>query len=329
MSKSFILSTVIFSVFISGCSTFEGYPTEADEAHFNSSKTGKFLNYYLSEFSNPQAYSSPRDARNDMIRKRMAEIDFAYQRFEKKIHVESVRGKAYTQWGTNFIDGVTGVVGNINDAKGLTALSLFVKNGKSTFDNAALISSTMPALISEMKASRKKLKTGIMQKMRSGVEQYDIYTAWSDLNDYYISGTIPNAIASLNAKSKDSENKADDVHSFLTTPRSVSTRDSMAASMGGSVDFEAPLSTETSMPNPSVTETLPPVNLEEAVALPNISNPTDVLNNWIDRSPLENTRKLADFLEKRSLEVNEVMFDESGKFENDKKAAISALNILN
>lgn len=325
MSK-YIFLLIAFPLFISGCSTFEGYPEEADEAHFNTSKTGKFLNYYLSEFSNPQAYSSPRGARNDMIRKRMAEIDFAYQRFEKKIHVESVRGTAYTQWGTNFIDGVTGFVGNLNDAKGLTALSLFVKNGKSTFDSAALISSTMPALISEMKASRKELKSEIMQKMQAEVNEYDIYTAWSDLNDYYVVGTIPSAIASLNAKSKVSEDKADGVHRVFTNPRLVSARNDVA--VASPVTFDSPVITEEITPiTPMVDMSTPSIDSGNSSSSSNVENPTAVLNKWIDNNPLENTRRLADWLGQRDLVVNEVMFDNSGKYDNDKRDAIAALNI--
>lgn len=209
------ITALLFSV--SACSTFQGYPQRPGSPGNTLAEREPIFNEYVTQYAVADR-ATQKQLRNDLVRRRMVEIDLVYQRFEKKIHVEGVRANAYSQWVSNFLDGATGFVSNLGNAQALTAASLFVSNGKTTFDNATLVSSTMPALISEMKASRAHVKTQIIRRMKASSNEYDIYSAWSDLSDYYIAGTIPSAIASLNAKAKKAQSQAEDVYFYNTDP---------------------------------------------------------------------------------------------------------------
>lgn len=211
----FLIISILFSV--SACSTFQGYPKKPGSPGHTLAEREPILDAYLTKYVEADPLKQ-KELRNDLVRRRMAEVDFVYQSFETKIHVEGVRANAYSQWLSNFLDGATGFVTNLGNAQALTAASLFISNGKTTFDNAALISSTMPALIAEMKASRARLKTQIIRRMKAPANEYDIYLAWSDLNEYYIAGTIPSAIASLNAKAKKDQTHAEDTYFYNTDP---------------------------------------------------------------------------------------------------------------
>jgi len=211
------LTIVCLCFSVSACSTFQGYPKKPGSPGNTLAEREPIFNEYLTKYAVADQLEQ-KQLRNDLVRRRMAEIDFVYQNFEKKIHVESVRADAYSQWASNFLDGATGFVSNLGNAQALTAASLFISNGKTTFDNAALVSSTMPALIAEMKASRAHLKTQIIRRIKASANEYDIYSAWSDLNEYYIVGTIPSAIASLNAKAKKAQTQAEDAYFYNTDP---------------------------------------------------------------------------------------------------------------
>ncbi|WP_287602345.1 hypothetical protein [Thiothrix sp.] len=194
------LSAVLgLSLVLSACSTFEGYPDPPSGRTDALENIDKVLHQTLQHYSQEGDEIRRQDIRNALMRQRMVEIDFAYQAFEKKLHSENLRGSVYTDWASTALTAAVPGTSGSHSKNVLAGLSTFLTTSKSIYDSKVLAESTMPALIAEMRTSRAKSRGELLKRLQSPVGEYDIYSAWSDLNRYYEAGTLPSAITALNS----------------------------------------------------------------------------------------------------------------------------------
>lgn len=289
MKCAAVLAVVATSV--GGCSTFEGYPLSPGTQGRTLGKIEPMLFDALKAYSQPD--TDKFETRNNLVRFRMAEIDYEYQEFEKNLHAENVRGSVYTDWATTALTAAVPAVSNISTKDTLSGLATILASGKSTYDNKVLLQATMPALIAEMRARRTNLRAEIFKRMNYSPEQYDIYTAWSNLEDYYTAGTIPSAIASLNSKA--GENLAwaerDSAIREISTPPPPSIQP-VTPPIEGRPESATPVSPVTSsgaeFDNPPTRSYRPPAG--------NISNPLAEIKKWLEANPTRNIPTLINWL---------------------------------
>lgn len=215
------LAVVSILFFLTSCATFEVYPSNNSDRQRSLAQHEPLFYEFLKAYENSEG--DKRLIRNRLVRYRMADIDYQYRIFEKRIYVGSVRGQAYRDSRAGLVDGTSRFFGGITRLDALKTLSPFVR----TIDNSGneLIPSAI-RVIAQMKAGRKKIKQKLLWKFRKPADEYDIYAAWSDLNDYYNAGTIPSALIALNMP-KDKEKVPS--NSDISTNPPIETGDSNGA----------------------------------------------------------------------------------------------------
>lgn len=314
-----ILVTCLAGLLVACSTTFDGYPVDPSSS-VSVQATDPMLSEYLQKYFEA-SYADRRAVRDELVMRRMIDIDKAYEMFKEKLHSENVRVNAYTKWSTNLLEGSVPFVGDLGTAKGLSALSLFLGNGKEVYDNTALINSTMPAIISEMDTKRAQKRTLIIDRLKSDDIDYNIYTAWSDLSDYRMAGSVPDAIASINAKARDDKDVAEARYIHETNP---------ATSGSTATDEFAPdpVMDNTTQPTPEIYT--PPPTPHEPAATPISTSPRSALTGltiWADNAA--NFEKLFEWLKAKNLhsEITNVIESPLPKYVKIREDAIRELNI--
>lgn len=313
-----------------GCSTFEGYPLSPGTQGRTLDKIEPMLFDALKAYSQPD--TDKFETRNNLVRFRMAEIDYEYQEFEKNLHAENVRGSVYTDWATTALTAAVPAVSNVSTKDTLSGLATILASGKSTYDNKVLLQATMPALIAEMRARRTNLRTEIFKRMNYSPEQYDIYTAWSNLDDYYTAGTIPSAIASLNSKAGENLAWAErdsaireistppppSIEPVTTTTPTVNTTSPIEEGRRESATVAPPVtSSGAGFDNPPTHSYTQPTG--------NISDPLAEIKKWLEANPTRNIPTLINWLKRdpaRPQVTNEFL---KPKYESLQRQAIADL----
>lgn len=194
---------------LSGCAPFEGYPDPAAlPPNVVLGQVDKDLDKQLTAYE--KADEAGRwQVRNNLIRRRMIITDVAYGQFEKDLYVQNLRGTVYTDWIGNILTVAGPATNNIPTRNALSGMSAVLASGKATYEADVLTKGTMPALISEMRAERTKVRDQIRQKSGLPPAQYDLYDALQDLNSYKVAGTLPSALAELTATATKNEQDAE------------------------------------------------------------------------------------------------------------------------
>ncbi|MDD5393940.1 MAG: hypothetical protein PHE17_13050 [Thiothrix sp.] len=209
------------SLSLGACSTFEGYPDPPVGGAKSLKEIDGLLYEALQRYSQESDPFIRQEIRNSLTRQRMVEIDFSYQQFEQNLHAENVRGSVYTDWASTALTAAIPATGSTHSKNVLSGLSTVLTTSKTTYDNKVLMQATMPALVSEMRASRAWQRADILKKLNQPVNSYDIYAAWSDLNDYYLAGTLPGAISALNSAASSKRARAEHIGDAIRGPESL------------------------------------------------------------------------------------------------------------
>ena len=202
-----VSSLLIFglSLSLNACSTFEGYPEQSSLPPDSTLEVvDKELDGWVSKYESADQ-TERQTIRNNLLRRRLLVIDAAYEKFEQNIYVQNLRGTVYTDWATNLLTSAGPITDHIPTRNVLSGLSTALTGGKAVYESNVLAKGLMPALITEMRTSREEVRNKIRERSAFPVSQYDLYDALTDLNEYKVAGTVPNAIASINAQSSEDQ----------------------------------------------------------------------------------------------------------------------------
>lgn len=148
--------------------------------------------------------------RNQIAFRVMAQVDAAYGSFE--LELASTRAGAQTAGDAAQL-GLTAaatVIGGSDIKAILAATSTAFQGARISFDKNFFEQKTTEALISQMRASRKTLKTQLLSSLSTrDVASYPIEASWTDLVAYYYAGTIPSALVDIASKAGADAAKAD------------------------------------------------------------------------------------------------------------------------
>jgi hypothetical protein len=139
-----------------------------------------------------------RDCRDRIVGELMVFIDLQYNAFRADLYRENVAGK----FAGNFIGiglGTAGVLSGTTEAKNtLAALSAGIAGVQASFDKAVLFEMTMPAIIEQMDNTRKSMRDEIYAHIKNDdPASYPLSRAITDINAYFLAGTLPGAINAL------------------------------------------------------------------------------------------------------------------------------------
>ncbi len=153
--------------------------------------------------------------RDEYVNAKISTIDLHFGEFEKSLFTEGVGGGIATDWIKLALGGAGAVIASASQA--LSAAAAGVEGAKASFDKQAFFANTMTTLLAAMDANRKTVQVKIRQGLDQPVTSYSLTQAFADLEDYYLAGTIPGALISINADSGAKSAKAQNLLNELTT----------------------------------------------------------------------------------------------------------------
>ncbi|MHA7002174.1 hypothetical protein [Aeromonas schubertii] len=215
------LKTTVFLVIfmflgLSGCSTISGYPNTS-KADLPSNSDSIFL------FSDEEyKYMIDETTRNNIIHKRIRDIDLAYSEFEANIYKENISFDLSTDIAVLALSGGTVIAGGAETKEALAAITTFILGSKASFDKKALLENTMAILVKKMRADRAQVRNDILLGTKQLFSYYDAGNASIDIARYYYSGTIPSALTGLAKVSVDEETRANETHKKIINDQFMS-----------------------------------------------------------------------------------------------------------
>lgn len=196
------LVVLILVCVLAGCSTITGYPN-SKTSELPSREDSIFL---LSD----KEYSdmTSMEKRNEVIHRKIRDIDLAYSVFEASMYKENVVTDLTTDVTLLALAGGTVLTGSSSEKELLAAISAFILGSKSAFDKRALFENTMSVLVQKMRADRAVIGNDILRGKAEELKKYTPDSAAIDIARYYYAGTIPSALTGLAKVAVDEETEA-------------------------------------------------------------------------------------------------------------------------
>lgn len=189
-----------------GCASTGGFPERTDnvESQLDDLKSKYFHPDAAQTNGKITIYNTATDAnirkllRNEIIYSRLLAIDLQFSIFQEAIYKEGVVSNLTLDILGVGVGAAGGVVSNLTTSQILSALSGGIAGSKTAINKNLYYERTLPALFSLMIANREKIKIEIYEGLKLDDIVYPLGRGFADLERYYIAGSIPGAIASVN-----------------------------------------------------------------------------------------------------------------------------------
>ena len=210
------LRVVSFASFllIAGCSAFSGYPKN----YQNTSEVISADAPYLAADVRTKASTgsdadrgglSPQRYRDAVIYARLEVIDIYYYDFESHL-VGSYDGLTLgSDLTTLILNGLGATTGSAATKAALAAASAGVIGANAAVNTDVFYRKTLPALVAQMRASRQTALIAIKSGLNKSVLQYSLDEGLTDINEYYVAGTLPSAVSQITSKAGAEKASAD------------------------------------------------------------------------------------------------------------------------
>lgn len=201
------------SLFISGCAAFSGYPVNYQSGADLTSADQPFLTANVRDIGNAQDDSrrnglTKQQYRDTVIYRRLEIIDAYYYDFESKL-IGSYDGLDLgADLTVLLLNGLGATVGAASTKAALAAASAGVIGAKNAVNTDIFYQKTIPALVAEMRAARKTERVKIEEGITHTVDVYSLDQALGDINDYYVSGSLPSAVSQIVTQAGAAETQA-------------------------------------------------------------------------------------------------------------------------
>lgn len=215
------------AVMVSGCATFQG---GMPNLPFNVEDELGIVQGQLKDAASVKVYyDAPSvENRNKFIASRLVITNIEYLKFIKSLSAEEAQIHSATDVLVFSLDVLATASTVINAKTALSGLSSMVGGARLSIDKNAFHEKTMSALISAMNAQRKDVLKRILKGNALDLNGYSFEHALSDINDYYLAGTINGALMSIQKDSAVKEDRADAEIRAFSVGRDVKFVDSAA-----------------------------------------------------------------------------------------------------
>jgi hypothetical protein len=157
-------------------------------------------------------YKAPsKDARNKFIVGRLTLINLRYIQFIRNLTCERQlldSATAMLSLGLNLAGATVPAAGTKTI---LAAIASGVTGSKEVIDKNYYFEKTLPALVGQMNAERKKALIPLLEGMQASLEDYPFAQAVTDLHNYYSAGTFAGAIQAIQAEAGAMEKRQDEI----------------------------------------------------------------------------------------------------------------------
>jgi hypothetical protein len=189
------MSAVALGVGLGGCQSLQGYPapieTPKQALDLVRADTQPAAVTTYSAITDPALRRAKRD---QIVRARLYAIDINYDDFVRSI---SAQQKSFAIGSDLVSAGLTGAATLAKSAATKTRLTTYASAAlgvRSTVDKELFYSKTLPAVVSQMDASRKTVLAKITEGLAAPDADYPLVAALADLQDYYVAGTLNGAL---------------------------------------------------------------------------------------------------------------------------------------
>jgi hypothetical protein len=206
---------LVLAGLLAGCSTlrYGGAPEPSFDAEQDLEQLGKIFG---PGDSISQFYANPTvDARNKFITGRLTMMNIRYIQFIRQLTTDRQlldTAGALLTLGMN-IAGAS--VAATSTKTILAALSAGVTGSKEVVDKNYFFDKTIPALVGQMNAERKKALIPILTGLKADLDDYPFGQAVTDLHNYYFAGTFAGAIQAIQADAAEKEQRQDQIIATL------------------------------------------------------------------------------------------------------------------
>jgi len=200
-----ILLICINSTLLS-CASIGGFPERTDDVnsqlkdlqgkyfHPGGSATGGKIDMYNSSTDPVER----KKLRNEIILNRLLAYDLQFSLFQEALYKEGIVSNLSLDILGMGVGIAGGVVTQATTSRILSALSGGISGSRTAINKNLYYERTLPALLALMIANREKIKIEIYTGSQQEDAVYPLGQAISDLERYFIAGSIPGAIASVN-----------------------------------------------------------------------------------------------------------------------------------
>lgn len=189
----------------SGCSTLTGYPVSSSDDAVEIAADAK---YFAAEVTGNARSSSDKDRaglsqrayRDAVVYGRLHAINIRYDEFERTLTGTSNKLNLGADLAVLALNGFGATIGGATAKAALAAASAGVLGAKSAVDTDLFYQRTLPALLTQMRASRLAALYSVKLGLTQPEDRYPLDQALVDLQAYYIAGTLPSAITQVTAQ---------------------------------------------------------------------------------------------------------------------------------
>ena len=182
---------LVSALALGGCTAaLQGYPETKPDT-----KSVAESNYYVSAQSVLDYKGTPsQKLRDNIIDARMLVIDRNFREFEKSLYQEGLKLGLGVDWLVLALSGATATIGGETFKAALGAISAGVVGAKSSFDKRAFMEKSLTGILAQMKAQRAVVELSIRTQQLSGIDDYRLHQALTDVAKYYDAGALPTAL---------------------------------------------------------------------------------------------------------------------------------------
>jgi hypothetical protein len=152
---------------------------------------------------------SQQQYRDTVVYRRIEVIDINYYDFESKLAGSYDALALGTDLTALILNGFGATTGGAATKAALAAASGGVIGANAAVNTDIFYKKTLPALVSQMRASRQTALVTLERGLTNPVSKYSLDQALADVNSYYIAGTLPSAVAQVTSKAGAEQNSAD------------------------------------------------------------------------------------------------------------------------
>jgi hypothetical protein len=190
---------------LAGCSAFTGYPQNYQDTAAVITADTPYLNTDVltkerSSSDTDRGNLNKQQYRDAVVYARLQVVDINYYDLEKTLTGAFNALDLGADLTVLVLSGLGATTGSAATKAALAAASAGIVGAKSTVNTDVFYKQTLPALVAQMRADRQTVLAAIMKGLTEPVTVYSLDMALVDVNNYYIMGTLPSAIAQVTAK---------------------------------------------------------------------------------------------------------------------------------
>lgn len=209
--------------FLAGCSSLSGYPSNYQNIDEALAADAPFLSAAvrtnaMAADNQARGGLSPQQYRDTVVYRRIEVIDINYYDFEAKLTGTNAALALGSDLTLLVLNGLGATTGSAAAKAALAAASGGIIGANAAIDTDIFYKKTLPALISQMRASRQTALVTIERGIGRPISAYTLDQALNDVNTYYVVGTLPGAVVQVTSKAGAEQNAAD---AQLTELRSI------------------------------------------------------------------------------------------------------------